>query len=214
MFEEKLRQSLLYSSGSFLVFVQRPLSAVFVAAAFVLLVSPLAGMLFRKKMAPLLAGEGTALPRRYDLASASFLLCFSLYYMGEAAGLGIGTARVPAPGFFPLILGGILSILSLVLLYAAATKKEAGTPSPGLWHGLKWPKTVLILASLLAYTFLLEPLGYLAATLLLMLYLFKGIEPQTWRVAITGAVLSSGVTYLLFKTLLQIQLPRGFFNIG
>ena len=87
-------------------------------------------------------------------------------------------------------------------------------PFPGLWQGRRWQKTILILASLTVYTFLLEPLGYLATTLLLMVYLFKGIEPQKWGVAIFGALVSSGVTYVLFKTLLQIQLPSGIFHFG
>jgi putative tricarboxylic transport membrane protein len=215
MFEEKLRQSLLYSSGSFLVFVQRPISAAFVFVAFILLMSPLLSIFLKKKIAVPKQAEKTALfPRRYDIWSGGFLLLFSLSYMWEAGKLGIGTARIPLPGFLPLVLGALLAILSLALVTSAYLQEKPETPLHGLWHGMRWQKTILILASLTAYAFLLEPLGYLIATLALMIYLFKGIEPQKWRVAITGAVLSSGVTYILFKTLLQIQLPRGVFNLG
>ncbi len=215
MFEEKLRQSLLYSGGSFMVFVERPISAAFIAAAFLLLASPLAAFALRKRTVGVAADKTVSrLPRRYDLWSASAFLLFSLVYMEEAVRLGIGTGRTPAPGFFPLILGGSLAFLSLLLLYGTFLRKKDGLDFPGLWHGLRWQKTILILVSLLAYTFLMEPLGYLASTLLLMLYLFKGIEPQKWGVAVLGAVLSSGVTYLLFKTLLQIQLPGGIFTVG
>jgi len=215
MFEEKLRQSLLYSSGSFLVFVQRPISAAFVFVAFILLMSPLLSIALKKKIAgPEQAEKPVLFPRRYDIWSGGFLLIFALCYMWEAVELGISTARTPAPGFFPLVLGSFLVLLSLILLTTSCLGKKPGKPLHGLWHGMRWQKTILILASLTAYAFLLEPLGYLIATLALMIYLFKGIEPQKWRVAITGAVLSSGVTYILFKTLLQIQLPRGIFNLG
>ena len=215
MFEEKFRQSLLYSSGSFLVFIQRPISASFVVAAFLLLVSPLGSLFLRKRALVITEGEkASSLPKRYDLWSGTFLLVLALGYIWEAQKLGIGTPRTPAPGFFPVILGGALGLLSVILLYTAFFRKETEVPVSGLWQGLLWHKTLLILASLTAYTFLVEPLGYLVTTLLLMTFLFRGIEPQKWWVALTGAILSSAVTYILFRILLQVQLPRGVFSFG
>jgi putative tricarboxylic transport membrane protein len=41
MMEEALRQSLILSAGSFLIFVARPISAGFIVAALVMLVLPL-----------------------------------------------------------------------------------------------------------------------------------------------------------------------------
>ena len=215
MFEEKFRQSLLYSSGSFLVFVQRPISAVFVVAAFLLLVSPLVGPLLHRKRARLTKGKPTSrLPRRYDLWSATVLLALALAYMWQAGELGIGTPRNPSPGFFPFIIGLALCLLCLIEVYAAFVRVQSGESFPGLWRGLRWHKTLLILGSVGAYTFLLEPVGYLLTTLVLMAFLFKGIEPQKWWVAVMGAVLSSAVTYILFRILLQVQLPRGIFSFG
>jgi len=213
MFEEKLRQSLLYSSGSFLVFVQRPISAGFVLVAGLLLIAPLLGTFFKKK-APNSGGQQSSSPRRYDLISGACLLLFALFYMREAGELGISTANTPAPGFFPLILGCFLGLLALILMISTYFREKPTTPAPGLWQGMRWQKTVAIMTCLIAYTFLMEPLGYLTATLILMIYLFKGIEPQSWRVALFGALLSSGVTYVLFKILLQIQLPKGMLNLG
>jgi len=215
MFEEKFRQSLLYSSGSFLVFVQRPISAVFVVAAFLLLVSPLVGCLLRRKEVPFAKEKKTSrLPRRYDLWSATVLLALALAYMWQAGELGIGTPRNPSPGFFPFIIGLALCLLCLIEVYAAFVRVQSGESFPGLWRGLRWHKTLLILGSVGAYTFLLEPVGYLLTTLVLMAFLFKGIEPQKWWVAVMGAVLSSAVTYILFRILLQVQLPRGIFSFG
>jgi putative tricarboxylic transport membrane protein len=215
MFEEKFRQSLLYSSGSFLVFIQRPICAVFVVAAFLLLVSPLMELLLRRREVPHAEEKKTSsLPRRYDLWSGAVLLALGLLYMWEAGKLGIGTPRTPSPGFFPFILGLALCLLCLIEVYAAFVRGRTDESFHGLWHGLRWQKTLLILGSVAAYTFLLEPVGYLITTLVLMAFLFKGIEPQRWWVALTGAVLSSAVTYVLFRILLQVQLPRGVFSFG
>jgi len=43
---------LLYSSGSFLDFVQRPIPPVFVLAAFLVLLAPLLGSFFQEKTPP------------------------------------------------------------------------------------------------------------------------------------------------------------------
>ncbi len=215
MFEEKFRQSLLYSSGSFLVFVQRPICAVFLAAAFLLLISPLTGILLRRRKTKLPEVEkAPALPRRYDLLSGTVLMALALAYMWEAGNLGIGTPRAPAPGFFPSMLGGVLVLLCLIRMGTTLRRKGPEAPHEGLWHGLRWNKTLLILGSVTVYIFLLEPVGYLLTTLVLMAFLFRAIEPQKWWVALTGAVLSSAVTYILFRILLQVQLPRGIFSFG
>jgi putative tricarboxylic transport membrane protein len=54
MMEEALRQSLILSTGSFLIFVARPISAAFIVAALVLLLLPL---LMRREHAPVALGS-------------------------------------------------------------------------------------------------------------------------------------------------------------
>jgi putative tricarboxylic transport membrane protein len=215
MFEERFRQSLLYSSGNLLVFIERPISASFIFAGLILMISPFLGFWGRKgKIANLTPAKKELIPKRYDLWSGGLILTFALAYGWEAINLGLGNLRNPGPGFFPVALGSILGLFALFLMTATLLKKETKEPFAGLWHGLKWQKTLMVLASLAVYTFLIEPLGYLLSTLLLMVYLFKGIEPQKWWVALVGAILASSVTYLLFKVFLQVQLPRGIFGLG
>ncbi len=217
MFEERFRQSLLYSSGSLLVFIEHPISASFIFAALILIISPFIGFLWGKgKKSKLLTvkKEGDLIHQRYDLWSGAVLLAFALAYGWEAKNLGINNLRNPGPGFFPVVLASILGLLALISMATAFPQRKSGETFPGLWHGLRWYKTLLVLSSLTAYIFLLEPLGYLLSTLLLMIYLFKGIEPQKWWVAMVGAVLSSTVTYVLFKIILQVQLPQGIFSLG
>jgi hypothetical protein len=217
MFEQRFRQSLLYSSGSLLVFIERPISASLVFAALVLMISPLVGFLRGKGKKSKLVVVGKKedfIHKRYDLWSSAVLLAFALAYGWEAKNLGISNLRNPGPGFFPVVLGSILGLLALFLMCTTIFQRKTEEPFPGIWYGLRWHKTILVLVSLTIYVFLLEPLGYLFSTLLLMIYLFKGIEPQKWWVALVGAILSSTVTYVLFKVFLQVQLPQGIFSLG
>ena len=49
MFENALRQSLIISGGSPMIFLSRPLSGIFIALSFILLVSPLVLKVIGKK---------------------------------------------------------------------------------------------------------------------------------------------------------------------
>jgi putative tricarboxylic transport membrane protein len=69
------------------------------------------------------------------------------------------------------------------------------------------------LAALLLYGFFLESLGYILATFLLMFFFFRAIEPQKWVVVILGSVITSFITYFLFKVWLQVQLPAGVWGL-
>jgi uncharacterized BrkB/YihY/UPF0761 family membrane protein len=53
-------------------------------------------------------------------------------------------------------------------------------------------------------------LGFILSTVLLLLFLFKAVEPQKWSWAVLGAVISTLTAYGVFQLWLGTQLPRGF----
>jgi L-lactate permease len=69
-----------------------------------------------------------------------------------------------------------------------------------------------VLASLLVYSYFLVPLGFLPATFLLLIFLFKWIEPHKWVTAICVSAVMVSVTYLVFAYWLGCQLPKGIFD--
>jgi putative tricarboxylic transport membrane protein len=152
--------------------------------------------------------------KRYQIGSAIFLLVFGIIISFEARKLEIGRISQPGPGFFPLWLGLALIIVSLALTIKFSREKvDQSSPSKSLWKGLYWEKIVFSLVVLLLYAFFLEILGYTIATFLLMLFLFKAIGSQRWRVSIVGSVFTSLSTYALFKLWLQVQLPVGLWGM-
>ncbi len=70
-------------------------------------------------------------------------------------------------------------------------------------------KTVATSVILLLYALLMDRLGFLAVTLVLLFLLFKAVGNLSLRVSLGGAVLTSAVAYLLFRVLLNVQLPTG-----
>jgi putative tricarboxylic transport membrane protein len=137
-----------------------------------------------------------------------------MFICWEARKLDMGRVVKPGPGFFPFWLGLALIIVSLTLLFQYGRKKiDPSLSSPDLWKGLHWEKVLYSSVALLLYALFLESLGYILATVLLILFFFRAIEPQKWVVVIFGSVITSFITYFLFKLWLQVQLPRGLWGI-
>jgi putative tricarboxylic transport membrane protein len=142
----------------------------------------------------------------------------ALVWLGVGAGvgwagwdLGLGTIHDPGAGFV-LFWVGLLMVGLALLVLGAAVSPPAGAPSR--WAGTRWSKVLLVLAALLAYAWALPRLGFLLTTTLVLIGLFKVVEPQRWWVALAGAVTSAGVGYVVFKIWLGAQLPAGLWEIG
>jgi putative tricarboxylic transport membrane protein len=151
---------------------------------------------------------------RHELGSALFLLAFGVFGAVEAYRLTLGTPGRPGPGFFPFFLALTLVVVSIALtlqaLRALARRSAAAQAVKDRAAGgpAQWPKVIYSLLSLLAYALLLETLGFLVTTILLMIFLFRAVEPQRWRVAVTASVGIAGAAYALFQWL-GVRLPAG-----
>ena len=149
--------------------------------------------------------------KRYDQISAIVWMLFAASICFESLRLPLGTWRDPGPGFLPLGSGIILGALSLVCYLQARLGKseeaQEGEPFKGRWKNL-----ILVLGVLCAYAFFLEVLGFLLGSFLLLLFLFRGIEPQKWIVSIGGSALASFLCYVVFELWLKTQLPKGIFG--
>lgn len=141
------------------------------------------------------------------IAGFTFLLVgLSTCYM--AFFYDVGTFSMPGPGFFPLGVGGFLAILALFYLWEQWRKNEHSFA-----RGV-WVRPALTIALSFAYVAVLERLGYLIATFLMLLVFVGGIERQKGGRTIAVAVLGTLGMYLLFHTLLRIPLPKGLLGLG
>ncbi len=144
-----------------------------------------------------------------NLISGMIWLILAVLISVSSIRLGLGEYRVPGPGFFPFLTALPLGLLSIYLI-ATSILSDAGKKRKIAWpinrNGMK---IVLTVASLIAYSFFLERIGYLLITFLLMLFLFKNIEPQKWRIALLGSFLSVALSYIVFNVWLEVQWPAG-----
>jgi len=139
--------------------------------------------------------------------SSIILLVIATTIVLETRKSPIGSLREPDMGFFPLILGVLLAIFSLLLLWKAIGEKRRGTMGGVKSGGLK--RISLAAVGLFAFAFLFEFLGYMICTFLLISFLLFIVGSQKWWLAILVGFVSSLGSFLLFSLLLGASLPAG-----
>jgi putative tricarboxylic transport membrane protein len=147
-----------------------------------------------------------------ELWAGLFWLGVSVFVVFAGRDLGTGTLAAPGSGFLLFWAGLAMCGLSLAIVVGAL--RHGGPDIASLWTGTRWPKILLTIASLALYAGLLDILGFLLATVPLMLVLLRGVDPVRWRTALPIAVLSTLGVWWVLKRLLLIQLPAGIFEIG
>jgi putative tricarboxylic transport membrane protein len=144
-----------------------------------------------------------------DQRTGLFWLIVGLVISFFSTKYGLGTLSAPGPGFLPFITGLIMSGLAVIVFAQQVGKKEKETVLE-LWRNRGWPKVLLVMASLVVYTLLFVPLGFLLDTFLLITFLLRLLEPMGWIKVFGGAVCASGGSYVIFQLWLEAQLPKGF----
>jgi len=76
----------------------------------------------------------------------------------------------------------------------------------------KYKTVVLVVAGLLVYGFMLEPVGFIISTTLLVLYSARLFEKGKWVRNILSSLLFSLAVYYTFVNLLDVMLPSGIFG--
>ena len=142
-----------------------------------------------------------------DLVVAGLALAFGAVAIVESAKLPLGTVRNPGQGFFPWWTSVVIVLLAIVLLAQVLTSRSSTSQhTPG-----RIAKVTALMLVLAAYTSLLDFLGYLICTFLLVLFMLRATDPQRWTVALSMALLAAMGSYLVFAIWLSVPLPRGPF---
>ncbi len=143
-----------------------------------------------------------------DRITGAFFFLLGIAIAWASARLRLGNFHHPGPGFFPLLVG-----LAIVLLSAWLLVFPGKTGSDATRFTLKHLKRVgAVYAGLLVFFFILETAGFLVSSFLLLFYLFYIAGKKRVARALILAVITTGLTYLLFETALKSELPKGLLN--
>jgi len=148
---------------------------------------------------------------RHQRLGSIFWLVVGIYVAIASYQLGLGRLHKPGPGFIFFLSSLILIILGIIDLVGnlKRPKIEKEKKAEPIWRGFRWHKVLLVLGGIVAYIYFLNLLGFLLSTFLLMVFLYKAVEPTRWWVAILSSLITTVVSYGIFRVWLQVPFPPG-----
>ena len=148
-----------------------------------------------------------------DRVSSLFWLAVALLAVYGSVHLGVGTLREPGSGFLAFLAGGFIGLMAiLVFIQTFFRGKEFQQQIVVLWKGVAWHRPLVIALLMVGYILVLERIGFLLSSLLIILIMLRGLERLSWIKAISVSFAASAVSYLLFGVLLSATLPKGIFG--
>ncbi len=145
---------------------------------------------------------------RKHLVSGLFWLAISIFVGIMALDLGLGTFSSPGSGFIFFWSSVGLGSLSVILIAKSIFRTGGAKPLADLWKDLKWGNALLAIIILFVYALVLTKFGFILATFVLMFVLF-GIGRSSYRVAILSALITTILSFIMFRYFLEVHLPRG-----
>ena len=124
----------------------------------------------------------------------------------------MGSLAAPESGFVPALAGVALAVLGGFVLYgegrAMAARGAAPPVAPAPDAARRW-RVIAAVVALLAYALLLEPLGLVLTTLLVLGVLFRFVGGVGWTASLAATVAGTVFSYVLFARWLKVPFPPG-----
>ena len=147
---------------------------------------------------------------RSERYASLFFLALAAFICQQSMGIGVGTLVQPGPGFLSFGAGVAMGLLALAFLIRTFLKGQTNSdPSGEAEESGQTAKVVAISLSLFIYAFAVNWLGFVLATLLFVISLFRLVETESWwRSLLKGSLVTAG-NYLVFVVWMGINLPKG-----
>lgn len=155
--------------------------------------------------------------KKKDLIPAFIWMGLGIAVAAISYGLQLGTLRNPGAGLMPFLLGILLSLCSVPILIGSLltiSRTKAKQGDEGIWSGVQFKRLIFVVFSLVCYAMILEKVGFVIATFLLLIILFRVIGSRKWLFALMTSAIVVFLSYLLFVTLLKVEMPSGIWGIG
>lgn len=141
-------------------------------------------------------------------------MMMGVYVVIEGWRLGFGAWREPGTGFLAVLSGTVIFFLSALWIVITLVKKWGiETTKKFFSKPDSYKRVILTIVTFAVYTFLLDKAGFMVSTFIFLIFLFRAIEPQSWRLVIVVALFVTILSVLVFQVWLAVPLPEGFFSI-
>lgn len=118
--------------------------------------------------------------------------------------LGVGSARTPDAGMWPLLVSIVLVVLAVVLLVTSRRTRDAEKFSPASWL------VVCGLVTMVVFVAVIQTVGFEIPTALLCFVWLRFLGREGWRTSVIGSIGVVVAFYLVFVAALSIPVPHLF----
>lgn len=136
----------------------------------------------------------------HDIAGGLALSALGVFAAVYAQQYEFGDLNRMGPGYFPVVLGGLLALLGLLIAIPAFLRQ-------GQAIHVEWKTFVLVIGSLLVFAFTLKTLGLIVATVATVVISTLADRETRWKGRLITAAGVALVTYLVFSLGLRMVLP-------
>jgi putative tricarboxylic transport membrane protein len=157
-----------------------------------------------RKSRSALSNGGRSFLRHSDRLSGIILILVAGFAIFEASHLPFGSVRAPDAGFFPISLSVLLLVVAVIIVlgsYISEPKQPEFTARA--WY------VAIAAAALVVYALVLQTVGFLIATIVILLLMMRGFGGMSWTRALLIAISGVLVSYFGFLEL-GVPLPQGF----
>ncbi|WP_342618250.1 tripartite tricarboxylate transporter TctB family protein [Rhodoferax sp. GW822-FHT02A01] len=152
------------------------------------------------------------LKNQKDFFAGLLFMVMGVCFAWSASRYTIGTAARMGPGYFPLLLGALLTVLGGVILFKALVFE---TEDGGRIAGWAWRPVAYVVLANLAFGVLIGGLsavgvpsmGLMPAVFVLTVLAARAGTEFRWKEVLLLALLLSLGSYVTFVVLLKLQLP-------
>lgn len=138
-----------------------------------------------------------------DFWSGLMFLGLGILFMVLSRQYQMGTAAKMGPGYFPMVLGGILAVLGLIITVGAFARSNDEKKI----DKIGWRENILVLLSVGLFAFLLSRLGMVIA--LIVLVFVGALASHEFRMKATAllSVFLIILAWVVFGWGLELQMP-------
>ncbi len=154
--------------------------------------------------------------KRDEIIAGIVILIFGGITVILSLRMPIGTFRAAGTGLFPLLLGILLMILSVLFLFNLLLRKERELErkeAPVEATPRSLTPVILFLGMMALAALFFNSLGYPLIAFLLLVALLKILGMKRWPANILLSLVTAAASYFLFVQWLKIPLPKGWLGI-
>ncbi len=140
-----------------------------------------------------------------------FWILFGVGICVESVRLRLWNPSGPGSGFIPFLAGLLIGAIGLLLFLGDRSRAPEQEEKEKFWENpIARNRVFYLLASLCFMAVFMKKMGFLLTSVIVTIFMIRTIEPRRWVTLFIVSVGSCLAIFFLFKSLMQINLPKGF----